>query len=50
MNEKTILYDKKGNFVTELRQEGFEKIYIIIVTAENFGALACDLSLLLEKP
>lgn len=43
------LYDKKGNHLRELRLEQFENIYCICITRDDFGALATDLSLLLEK-
>ncbi|MEZ9103462.1 hypothetical protein AB4085_03225 [Vibrio cyclitrophicus] len=43
------LYDKKGNHLRELHLEQFENIYCICITRNDFGALATDLSLLLEK-
>lgn len=43
------LYDKKGNHLRELKLEQFENIYCICITRDDFGALATDLSLLLEK-
>ena len=51
MTEKrTILYDDKGNEVVELKRDSIKKIYILIITAENMGILATNLSYLLEKP
>lgn len=48
--ERTILYDDKGNEVVELKRDSIKKIYILIITAENMGILATNLSYLLEKP
>lgn len=48
--EKTILYDKQGNEIIDINREDYKKIYIFCITAENYGILATQLSLLLEKP
>jgi len=49
-NEKTILYDKRGNVKTEILRDSIDEIHIICVTRESFGAIATNLSLLLTKP
>lgn len=43
------LFDKKGNKLKTLNYESFDQIYCLCITREDFGALATDLSLLLEK-
>lgn len=48
--EKTILYDKQGNEIIDINRADYKKIYIFCITAENYGILATQLSLLLEKP
>lgn len=48
--ETVFLYDNNGNVVTKLDHSKFKGIYIIIVTAESFGPLAIDTSIILEKP
>ena len=48
--EKTILYDKQGNEIIDINREDYKKIYIFCITAENYGILATQLSLFLEKP
>ncbi len=48
--EKTSLYDKKGNEIITINRDDYKKIYILCITAENYSILATQLSLLLEKP
>ncbi|EKO3590841.1 hypothetical protein N6C01_003317 [Vibrio metschnikovii] len=43
------LYDQKGKHLYHILSEEIENIYCICVTRDDFGALATDLSLLLEK-
>lgn len=43
------LYDKKGNLLTELHREQIENIYCICVTRDDFGPVATNLALMLEK-
>jgi len=49
-NEKTVLFDKNGNKITEIFKKAINKIYIICVTRESFGIIASNLTLLLTKP
>ncbi|MGG1632354.1 hypothetical protein [Rossellomorea sp. NRS-1567] len=49
-NEVTTLYDSNGNEIVKLSRNEIKKIFIIVVTAENFGILSSNLSYLLEKP
>lgn len=42
-------YDSDRNHVVEIKPEDVEAIYTICVTRDDFGPLAVDLSLLLEK-
>lgn len=48
-NEITILYDKKGNVLHTISKQDFDEIYCICVTKDDFGLLATDLTILLEK-
>lgn len=43
------LYDGERHHVASLQSDEFDEIYCVCVTRDNFGALAVDLSLLLEK-
>ena len=47
--EKIALYDKKGDMVVSLNSDDIENVYCICVTRDDYGSLAADLSLLLEK-
>ncbi|EOZ7558018.1 hypothetical protein ABFP20_001325 [Enterobacter hormaechei] len=49
-NEITTLYDKKGNVLHTISKQDFDEIYCICVTKDDFGLLATDLTILLEKP
>lgn len=49
-NDETILYDSKGNEVVKFDKSKIKKINILVITAENMGILASNLSYLLEKP
>lgn len=49
-NETTILYDKKGNVLHTISKQDFDDIYCICVTKDDFGLLATDLTILLDKP
>jgi len=48
-NDFICLYDKHGKRTCEIKSEDVDKIYSICVTRDNFGLLATDLSLLLNK-
>ncbi|QJT34350.1 hypothetical protein E4188_16445 [Aeromonas media] len=48
-NGQVELYDRKGKKLTVLDYAKLKKIYCICVTRDDFGAMATDLSLLLEK-
>ena len=47
--KKLYLYDENGTKVLKLSHDETKPIFIICVTRDNFGALATDLSLLLEN-
>jgi len=47
--ETIHLYDKHGKLICEVSPEDINRIYSICVTRDNYGMLATDLSLLLEK-
>ncbi|MGD6959766.1 hypothetical protein ACQCWA_19460 [Rossellomorea aquimaris] len=49
-NEVTTLFDSKGNEIVKLSSKEIKKIFIVVVTAENFGILSSNLSYLLKKP
>ncbi len=49
-NQETVLYDSKGNELVKIEKENINKIFIIVVTAEDLGILSTNLSYLLEKP
>ncbi|HHZ8355217.1 TPA: hypothetical protein ACWMJN_003869 [Morganella morganii] len=49
-NEITTLYDKKGNVLHTISEQDFDEIYCICVTKDDFGLLATDLTILLDKP
>jgi hypothetical protein len=44
------LYDTKGRVACSVAKSQISSVYLIVVTRDNFGVLATDLSLLLEKP
>ncbi|HAR9023045.1 TPA: NERD domain-containing protein, partial [Salmonella enterica] len=48
-NEKTPLYDKKGNLLYTINRCDYDNIYCICVTKDDFGMLATNLTLMLEK-
>ncbi|AEF21579.1 NERD domain-containing protein [Pseudomonas fulva] len=48
-NATTALYDKKGNLLVDLRREHITNIYCICITRDDFGPVATNLALLLEK-
>lgn len=48
-NKNTPLYDKKGNMLFTIEREKFDNIYCICITKDDFGMVATDLTLLLEK-
>ncbi|TLS36791.1 hypothetical protein [Pseudalkalibacillus caeni] len=49
-NEETTLYDSKGTELVKLEKDKIQKVFIIVVTAEDMGILSTNLSYLLEKP
>jgi hypothetical protein len=44
------LFDRRGRTVTTIQRDSFDEIFIMVVTADDFGVVATDLSLLLQKP
>lgn len=44
------LFDQQGRMVVSIDASQLRKIYIICITADNFGPIACNLSFLLDKP
>lgn len=48
-NEETTLYDKAGVPVVQIKKEDVNNIYPIVITAERFGIISNNLSLLLSK-
>jgi len=45
-----ILYDKYGKKIEEVSSRNFDKIYSVCLTADTYGIVALNLSLLLDKP
>ena len=43
------LYDQKGNTLVNINKNDYDEIFCICVTRDDFGALATNLNLLLEK-
>lgn len=43
------LFDRNRNRIAEIKPEGITDVYAICITRDDFGPLAADLSLLLEK-
>lgn len=48
-NQIISLYDQKGNILTNINRNDYDEIFCICVTRDDFGALATNLNLLLEK-
>lgn len=48
-NETTILYNSKGEELVTIERSKLQKVYCIVVTAEDMGVLGVNLSYLLEK-
>lgn len=48
-NPTTKLFDKKGRLLVELYLKDVQSIYCICITRDDFGLLATNLTLLLEK-
>ena len=46
----TLLYDARGHVVCTIDSREVDKIFIICLTAENWGMVATNLSFLLKKP
>ncbi len=46
----TSLFSKTGEVLLVLDRKAVEKIYIVLITIEDFGAIALNLSVLLQKP
>jgi hypothetical protein len=46
---KITLYDKKTNPVLVLRQDDFDNVFCVCITRDDYGPLATNLNLLLEK-
>lgn len=49
-NAQTVLFDAKGRESVRLERDKIEKIFLIVITAEDMGILSTNLSYLLEKP
>jgi hypothetical protein len=47
--EHVVLHDKRGNVLREIDASQIDEVYCICVTADDFGLLAANLELLLEK-
>jgi hypothetical protein len=47
--ERVPLYDMNGNLLVSLDGQSIRQVHCICVTADDFGPLATDLSMLLEK-
>jgi len=47
--EETTLYNKDGQSVIQLKNKEIKNIYTIVITAERFGIISNNLSLLLSK-
>lgn len=47
--ETVQLYDSRRNLAATIRPEDVERVYCVCVTRDDFGLIAVDLSLLLEK-
>jgi len=45
-NEETILYDEDGNEIVKIERRNVNKIFLIVITAENYGYIATKLSFL----
>lgn len=48
-SETVNLYDQKGNILININSSDYDEIFCICVTRDDFGALATNLNLLLEK-
>jgi hypothetical protein len=48
--ETIRFYGPDRALILELAPDDVDRVFAIVVTGEDFGALACDLSTLLEKP
>jgi hypothetical protein len=48
-NLETPIYDRKGKLLFTIERDSFDNIYCICVTKDDFGMVATDLTLLLEK-
>jgi hypothetical protein len=50
LSQETALFmNKKGRPLCDLQRDNFDEYLLLVVTAESFGSLTSDLSLLLEK-
>jgi len=50
LSQETVSFvDKKGHHLYNLQKSDFDDYLLMVVTAESFGSLTTDLSLLLEK-
>lgn len=48
-NDETHLYNKKGENLITLKRNEYDNIYCICITKDDFGMLATDLTLMLDK-
>ncbi|KLQ28316.1 hypothetical protein ABR33_19255 [Enterobacter bugandensis] len=48
-NVETPLYNKKGELILTIKQSEYDDIYCVCITKDDFGMLATDLTLMLEK-
>jgi len=49
-SDPAVLYDENRKVLLKLSQKDFDKIYSICLTADRYGIIAVNLSLLLDKP
>jgi hypothetical protein len=48
-NDAINLYDQKGSILININKSDYDEIFCICITRDDFGALATNLNLLLEK-
>ena len=48
-NEVTNVYNKEGEEIYEINRGSIDRIFLIIITADQFGLIASNLSLMLQK-
>lgn len=48
-NDETPLYNKKGDLLLTINKSEYDNIYCVCITKDDFGMLATDLTLMLDK-